>query len=291
MTSLTEAYQGNAREVSSLRRVYGGLGLVLLGAGLAILAILVATTDLFGHVLTGEFATRRYGGILGGLAVPVALIGVFTVLPSSRRVRAAAVISASICVLGVVLFSYAYPAHWDGFGRDLTFHVAAVYLVGLFTAVWCLFTGVVNFKTRNDPGGALQMHVTRRGETRIVEVEGPTSGLGGVGFLGATPDGEVETQTNVGRSSRGRGTGAGAASDGGSTGAALRSPLDDAGANGRDAEIVDGPEPPEPADRYCGNCRHFEYVRTDTGMTPYCRDRGESMTNMDACEEWTPNHR
>ncbi|WP_255167892.1 DUF7139 domain-containing protein [Natrononativus amylolyticus] len=298
MTSLAEAYEGNAREVASLRRVYTGFGLVVLGATLAVLAILVATTELFAGVLTGEFATRRYGGILGGLAVPVALVGVFTVLPTGRRIRAAAAISATICLLGVALFAYAYPSHWDGHGQDLTLLVSAVYLLGLFTAVWCLFTAVVNFKTRNDPGGTLEMHVTRRGETKIVEVEGSRSGLGGIGFLGNTPDGEVETQTNVDAGSTGRRTSgnrsrdrrSAAASDGGST-AGIRSPLDERAPDrdGTDAEIVDGPETPSPADRYCGNCRHFEYVRTESGMTPYCRDRGETMNDMDACEEWTPN--
>ncbi len=301
MTSLTEVYNGNAREVSSLRRLYAGTALVLAGAVLAVLAVLVATTDLF---VAETLTAREYAGVIGGLAAPVVLVGVFVVLPASRRIQAAAAISASICVLGVALFWYAYPSHWDGYGQDLTLFVSTVYLIGFFSAVWCLFSAVVNFKTRNDPGGALELNVTRKGETKIVEVDAEEpGGLGGVGFLGATPDGDVETQTNgpnagVDRNahasvSRSKPTASGApagtaTSDGGSTESDLRSPLD---GDGRDAEIVDAPTgPAQPTDRYCGNCTHFEYVRSSSGMTPYCSLHEGAMDDMDACEEWSPNH-
>ena len=195
MTSLAEAYERNEREVTSPERLYAGTGLVLAGALLAFLAVLVVTTDLFSFVASDTYAARELAGILGGLAVPAVLVGVFTVLPAGRRAQAAAAISASLCLFGVALFWYAYPHHWDGYGQDLTFFVSAVYLVGLFSAIWCLFTVVVNFKTRNDPGGALEMNVTRLGETKVVEVD-RSGGFSGVGFLGSTPDGEVETQTN-----------------------------------------------------------------------------------------------
>jgi hypothetical protein len=46
----------------------------------------------------------------------------------------------------------------------------------------------------------------------------------------------------------------------------------------------------EVADRYCGNCEHFRYVRTDEGMQPYCGFHAEEMADMEACEEWSPNH-
>jgi hypothetical protein len=42
-------------------------------------------------------------------------------------------------------------------------------------------------------------------------------------------------------------------------------------------------------DAYCGNCRYFEYVRTNEGMQPRCGYYGEMMDDMDACEEWEPN--
>ncbi len=177
MTSLTEVYDGNARGVS-LQRLYAGMGLVLCGAILAVVAVLVATTNLFaGFVvsvadwgMSDHFAVVRVAGVLAGIGVPATLVGLFIVLPASRRVRAAAAISASLCLLGVVLFWYAYPENWRYGSDQLTLEVSAVYLLGLVTAIWCLFSAVVNFKTRNDPGGMLEMNVTRRNQT-IVEVE------------------------------------------------------------------------------------------------------------------------
>ncbi|OIB55850.1 DUF7139 domain-containing protein [Natrialba sp. SSL1] len=351
MTSLTEAYQGNAREVTSLRRLYAGTALVLLGATLAVIAVLVATTDVFAEFVLGltdwgmgdQFAIVAIAGVLAGTGVPAALVGVFTVLPASPRVRAAAAISASLCLLGVVLFWYAYPHHWRGYGEDLTLHVSAIYLLGLFIALWCLFVAVVNFKTRNDPGGMLEMNVTRHNQT-VVEVDESTDtgGFGGIGFLGGTPDGDVETQTNAsnedggnderttasGRqtdaatgdstfsysesqsttsrtqsksqsnaSRSGLGGRAAVTSDGGSTTQDISSPLESQPiGDGRDAEIVtDASDADEsttaPTDRYCGNCRHFEYVRSSSGMVPYCGRHEQAMDDMDACEEWTPNRR
>ncbi|QSW99532.1 DUF7139 domain-containing protein [Haloterrigena alkaliphila] len=334
MTSLTEVYDGTAREVASPRQLYAGTALVLVGAILAVVAVLMATTDLFSGAATAlspgveePYASVRVAGVLAGLGVPTALVGVFLVLPAGKRVQAAAAISVSLCLLGVVLFWGAYPYDWRSYGADHTLRVSAVYLFGLFLAVWSLFTAVVNFKTRNDPGGALQMNVTRQNKT-VVEVTESTdsSGLGGIGFLGGTPDGDVETQTNADdptaasdadssvsnsgvsnsgastssgsnasrRLSTGTGSGAGprgpgaATSDGGTTTADLSSPLD---GDGRDAEIVES-EPSRsaaPTDRYCGNCEHFEYVRSSEGMVPYCARHETAMDDMDACEEWAPN--
>ncbi len=300
MTSLTEVYNGGTGG-TNLRRLYAGTVLVVVGALLALIAVLISTTSVFAGAFSDQYAPVLWAGVLAGTGVPLALLGVFTVLPASRNVQAAAVIGTSICLLGVVLFWQAYPAHWRGHGNNYTLHVSGVYLLGLFTAMWCLFTGVVNFKTRNDPGGMLEMNVTRRNQTKVVEVEGDRKGLGGVGFLGSTPDGDVETQTNesadddfdvetettnnqttLGRSAP--------ASDGGAVSNDIQSPLEDGSSgDGRDGMIVDGPENPETADQYCGNCRHFEYVRSSGGITPYCGRFDEQMDDMDACEEWTPN--
>ncbi|WP_049921230.1 DUF7139 domain-containing protein [Halopiger djelfimassiliensis] len=323
MTSLTEVYEGNAREVTSLRRLYAGTALVLLGASFSVVAVLLATTGLFSEFVTSaaqswgmgeDYASVRIAGVLAGLGVPAALVGVFIVLPAGRWVRAAGAISASLCLCGVTLFWYAYPAHWRGYGDELTLQVSVVYLLGLFVAIWCLFTAIVNFKTRNDPGGMLEMNVTRHNQT-IVEVDddGDDSGsFGGIGLLGGTPAGDVETQTNANAEeddettlsfdereatsggttpsepARAAGT---ATSDGGTAATDISSPIESG--DGRDAEIVDSTTTAEstesPADRYCGNCRHFEYVRSSSGMVPYCARHDRAMDDMDACEEWTPN--
>ena len=324
MTSLTEVYDGGTAGVASSRRLYAGTALVLVGALLAVVAVLAATTDLLGGPATAlspgideHYASVRLAGVLAGLGVPTALVGVFLVLPASRRVHAAAAISVSLCLLGVVLFWDAYPHDWRSYGDDLTLRVSAIYLLGLFAAVWSLFSAVVNFKRRNDPGGALEMTVTRTNRTVLeVDESNESTGLGGIGFFGGTPDGDVETQTNAddggdgttlsydgssvtgstqatsgfGTDPTGRRVAGSATSDGGSAARDISSPLE---GGGRDAEIVESEtdRPSEPTDQYCGNCKHFEYVRSSEGMVPYCDRHDAAMDDMDACEEWTPNRR
>ena len=201
MTSLSEAYGGKGRSEVDPRRLSLGAGLFVGGTLLLVAGILVAAEVLMPSGYTSG-AARRLGGILGGIGVPLVTLGVMTVLPADRRTRAAAVVGAAIMVLGVALFSQAYPNHWVGGPRpelvDLTLPTAGVYFLGAATTMWCVFVGVANFKTRNDPGGTVTMEVTHKGETKVIEVErDQVAGLGGgVGLLGGTPDGDVETQTN-----------------------------------------------------------------------------------------------
>ena len=369
MTSLSEAYGGRGRSEVDPRRLYLGVGSFVAGTLLLVVGLLVAAeVALPSGYSSGE--ARRLGGVLGGVGVPMVLLGVMTVLPADRNTRVAAVVGASVMCLGVALFAYAYPYHWVSGPRpeltDLTLPTAGLYFVGAATTLWSVFVGVANFKTRNDPGGTVTMEVTHKGETKIVEVgRDQLDGTGGVGLLGGTPDGDVETQTNrpnrdgrtdaptgnrpsaengaaAGSGSRGgSGTGTGAGptagsetgvgtgssgsvsgdrggrsargsapagvSDGGEAGTDIRSPIDDAGptagpsgpagtgssgrAGGESTDVspgVDAAARDGPGDTYCGNCAHFDYVRTEQGMRPYCGHRDELMDDMDACEEWTP---
>ncbi|MFW5919844.1 MAG: DUF7139 domain-containing protein, partial [Halanaeroarchaeum sp.] len=207
MTSLAEVYEETS-EGPELQRLYLGTGLFAAGVGLTLLAILIASTGVLSGFGVDVYGARKIAGVIGGIGVPAVLMGVFTVLPTSRRIKAAAAIGASICVLGVTLFWYAYPTYWiTGPGAtDMTLQVVGVYFVGLVTAGWCLFSAVVNFKTRNDPGGTVKMEITREGETKVVEVPKSevSTGVGGVGMFGDTPDGDVETQTNRPDRSSGR---------------------------------------------------------------------------------------
>lgn len=43
-----------------------------------------------------------------------------------------------------------------------------------------------------------------------------------------------------------------------------------------------------PGDSYCGSCGHFQYVRTDQGMQPYCGLHDDLMEDMEACDDWSP---
>ena len=279
MTSLAEAYEENVGEAGSLRRLYLGVGLFVVGALLVVVGIVVSTTGIHTAFGLRWWQGREIGGILAGLGVPSVFVGVFTVLPASQRVRAAATIGAGVAVFGVAMFADAYPKDWAGYGADLTAQVVAVYFVGVLVTFWCLFVAVANFKTRNDPGGTVTLEITREGEVRTVEVERDelddlsANDFGGVAFLGDTPDGETPTQTN-------QPGGATATSDGGTATDDIRSPLDDSS---------DGPSPQRTTDTYCGNCRYFEYVRNNDGMQPRCGYYGRTMDDMDACDEWQPN--
>ncbi|PSP55517.1 hypothetical protein BRC82_05200 [Halobacteriales archaeon QS_1_67_19] len=330
MTSLAEAYEENVGEVGDRRRLYLGVGLFVGGALLVVLAILVSTTGV--HSLFGLewWQGREVAGVLAGLGVPAVFVGIFTVLPASQRVRAAAAIGAGIAVLGVALFVHAYPYRWAGAGngQDLTLPVVVVYFLGVLVTFWCLFVAVANFKTRNDPGGTVTLELTAEGEVRTVEVskdelddfdqfddieafrtqladgsaragdsagrtaDATETGLGGVGFVGDTPDGETPTQTNhtAGRS-RNAGTSGHpdvrTTSDGGTAGDDIRSPL---GEPGPDTDAgAPASRGPQATDTYCGNCRHFQYVKTSEGMQPHCGYYGRTMDDMDACDQWEPN--
>jgi len=306
MPSLSEVYEGKERVVS-LRRLTFGLGLFAAGSLLVVIGVVVATTDLvYGSDIAALTAKRQLGTILAGVGVPAVFLGTFAVLPSGRLTKAAAVVGAGIGVVGVALFTHAYPCRWSGSvcgaGKpDLTLATVGLYSLGVLLTFWCLFVGVANFKTRNDPGGTAMVNVTRKRETKYVPVERSNggSGAGGIGFFGNTPDGDVKTQT----------ASPGTASDGGTESDAISSPLD--GPGSQSSASTTGPSgagspggahndrsggtggrdrttSPDRAagDVYCGNCAHFEYVRTDEGIQPYCGAHEELMDDMDPCQQW-----
>jgi len=306
MTDLSEAYEGSVASQQGSHRLYLGVSLFLTGALLLAAAILAAGSGLLTARGYSLGQTRWIGGILGGIGLPAVILGVFTVLPADRRTRSAALIGASLALFGVAIFSHAYPCQWIGTtcpnpGADLTLLTAGIYALGTLTTVWCLFVGIANFKIRNNPGGTVTMEVTRQGETRTVEVErSELGGLGGIGFLGSTPDGEIDTQTNR----NGQQTAVSSTtSDGGATTNQLTS-LDGQTRTDTPAQPtqptqsgVDRIDPTTPSanrskradpsvDRYCGSCVEFKYVRTDSGIRPYCGFHDELMDDMDACDEW-----
>jgi hypothetical protein len=242
MTSLSEVYTPDAEFQTSLRRLYAGLGLFAVGGLLAIAGIVVGATTPFGSLT----ASWQWAGVLAGVGVPAAILGIFTVLPSGRRTKVAAVIGAALAVLGVALFAHAYPCQWVGSNclgdrTLLTLPVALLYSAGIITTLWCLFTGIVNFESRNSPGGTARVEVTTQGETKVIEV--PTSELskfsGSMGVLGGTPD--VESPDRPG-------AGGGSSSDVASDGGASTNTINDVSTGGAfvdESEIADaGPSTP-----------------------------------------------
>jgi hypothetical protein len=207
MTSLNDVYDGEVGRVASRRQQVVGTGLFLLGAAGLVAAIAFATTAVGQRFGLGEYAAREVAGTVAGLGLPAVILGVFTVLPSGRRTRAAAALGTSISVLGVALFRNIYPYTWVEARPLLALAVSTVYFVGIVTAFWALFAAVATFKTRNDPGGTARMEVTEEGTIRLVEEAQSVPSMGGVGLFGGDPDGDVETQTNRQSAARSDGSG------------------------------------------------------------------------------------
>ena len=277
MASLTEVYDGGGG--TGLRRVYAGVALFGVGAVLLVAGIATATTDVGGRFGLGLYEAREVAGVLGGVGLPLVLLGTMTAIPqTSRRLRGVAVVGAAAGAAGVALFADAYPVDWVGGLGDstMTLVVASVYFLGTIVTTWCLFVAVANFKARNDPGGTVKLEITKAGETRVVEMSNDRleGTLGGIGVFGGTPDGDVETQTNRGGSERA---------------AENSQSITDGGATTDDAEFLADESASPLGDTYCGNCTHFRYVRTDDGMVPYCGYHDDRMDDMEACEEWTSN--
>ena len=314
MTSLTQVYEGHVRTVTTPRRLYFGASLFAVGTAMVVGSIAAATTGV-GEQQFGRIAARQVAGILAGLGLPAAFLGVFTVLPAGATTRAASLIGASVSVLGVALFGVAYPEQWFGAGDPLAVVTVLVYFAGTLTTLSCMFVALATFKTRNDPGGTARMEITEAGRVRLVEgadIPGigsasgstPFSAAGSVGLFGDGPDGSVQTQTNrdppsgpedeedddaeilTERDSRTRDRGdefdhpgRAATADGGSAA------VDDG--EFTDAEFLDAAERRGRPDAYCGNCAHFEYVKVEEKITPYCALHDDLMDDMDACAEWT----
>ena len=295
MTSLTEAYDGGVGAVAGRRRRALGAGLFLAGAALVVGAIPLATTDLPAALGLGVFEARELAGVLAGLGVPAVFVGIFSVLPAGRATRGAAAIGASLAVLGVALFAAAYPDRWVSEAPAMAVTILLLYSTGTLVTFWCLFVGVATFNTRGAPGGSARVEITDEGTIRLVEGEKRRRGLGGIGLFGTDPDGDVDTQTSDGSEEMvvpeptvdptdpggdpGRpGPGPEPAGDGGS---AVADPGDAAD------EVVEAIDRRGRPDAYCGNCTHFEYVRADDQIAPYCGFHEELLEDMDACEQWT----
>lgn len=285
MTSLGEVYSEGRDHEASTGRLYTGVGLFLAGALLLAAGIVVATTGVLRGGGVGVYDVREYGGILAGIGVPALFLGILIVLPADTETRAAAGVGAAIAAVGVALFAHAYPCKWVDAtcaAGNLTLPTVGIYAVGTMITMWYMFVGIATFKRRNDPGGTVTMTVNRQGETKVVEVD-PRK-RGSVGLLGS----EAETAAAGGGAST-PGVSVEYGADAEVMGSASAT---DGGAASSDIREVGGPEEPtKPADRYCGNCSEFEYVRTEHGMQPYCAAHDELMDDMDPCESWTPNGR
>lgn len=307
MTSMTDVYDGGVGTVTTRRRQIFGTALFVGAAAMVVGAIPLATTDVGSALGLGVYDARELAGVLAGLGVPAVFVGIFTVLPASRATRAAAGIGASLAVFGVTVFAYAYPYDWLAANPPLAVVTTLLYSAGTLVTFWCLFASIATFKRRNDPGGTARLRITEEGAVRIVNAGPDASAAGGIGLFGTDPDGEVETQTNEnddGETLVPEPSLEDTQSDSTTVGPehGVRPASDGAGAihTSETVDLDDTPQTPSEKvraavrergrpDSYCGNCTHFEYVRAEDEITPYCGFHDELMDDMDACDQWEPN--
>lgn len=291
MPSLGSTYERRAG-TASRQQVILGTGLFAAGALLVVSAIVAGGTGLLiGNGFT-TYQAREIAGVMAGLGVPAVFVGITIVLPATAIHRAAAAFGSGLAILGVVLFRYAYPYRWyagEGVLSGLTLGTFVIYVLGVITTFWALFTAVATFKTRNDPGGTVSVSVTSGGVASTVEkaredFHAAKAALGGtVGAFGGVDDPDplyLDAGTD----------GAASASDGGTaTNADIRTPMDESATPDEGVEVVSDEPPAVEPDRYCGNCTHFDYHRGDDAMDPYCGLYDETMNDMEACEWWESN--
>mgnify|MGYP000082526847 CR=1 FL=1 len=171
MESLGDAYDGSRWNGRDPRRVYAGVALLAAGVVAIVAGILVVTTplsSLFGAETTT--AAQSVAGVLAGLGVPASLAAVVVVLPATRRERLGVLAGTVLCVVGVGLFSRAYPGQWTGTANSLAFPTTVVYFLGGAVAFWFVFTAIASYRVRNNPHGTVQVALKHRGETRTVEL-------------------------------------------------------------------------------------------------------------------------
>ncbi|MFB6112717.1 MAG: hypothetical protein ABEJ58_01285 [Halodesulfurarchaeum sp.] len=298
MPSLGETYERRAG-AASRRQVLLGTGLFVSGALLIVGAILAGTTGL---LITNGFSvyeSREIAGILAGIGLPAVFVGITIVLPATRLHKSASVVGSGLAIFGVMLFRYAYPYRWysgPGVPTNLVFVLTLVYVLGIVTTFWSLFTAIATFKTRNDPGGTVDLTVSKGGvskaakavdavQAEVQQAGKAISGIGGIGTFGGVdrPDRDVGPITATSDAS---------VSDGGTTADDDIRPVEaskEAGpsrarASDEGVEVV-GSNSTEP-DQYCGNCTHFDYAEDGADMQPYCGLYDERMDDMQACEWW-----
>jgi hypothetical protein len=130
LLSLYEQYLG---EPETETEVYSGFGLFFGGVAFAVLGLLLFTigAGVYGLREPGYFSLAQPGYLFGLLSVPLALMGVVVLLPTSRRIVTAAFVGLAFAVVAAGAFLWAYPTMWFEFGPWNTLFVVGTYAVGL----------------------------------------------------------------------------------------------------------------------------------------------------------------
>jgi hypothetical protein len=162
MTSLRDTYEsGPLGSVWTREQLIVALAVFTLGCAAIVTGILAATTTLlsttFGLTTTESW---EVAGILAGIGVLTVLVGMLTILPATRRQRIGATIGVVTGLIGTAWFYTAFPHQWHGDPVDQSVYVVTVYFIGLLITLGYFFHAVANFKTRNNPGGTVNLYLT-----------------------------------------------------------------------------------------------------------------------------------
>lgn len=255
MQSLDEAYDRRVGSRGSSERLLAGYSLVALGGFLVFTGGVVGVSSTVGELFGITVAWERWGvgALLSGVGLPLAFSGVFAVAPMSNREQAVAAAGVVVTFFGVLLFDFAYPSMWQGDTPDLSGLVFLVYTAGSAVMFYSLFRSVLEVEV-GLPRNKLSLSYTEEKVERSYpenasKNEPAGNGTGGIGVAF-----DVE----------------------GGTDAELLTPSDD---YERD-DPVDG----FAGDRYCGNCRFYDFVDSESGSSvPYCRHHDEALVDLEAC--------
>lgn len=268
MPSLAEVYERRVGEVESLERLYLGFTIFSLGILMVFLGGLIGVFEPIGALFGAGNPTEQWGlgAVLAGLGIPVALIGIYTVIPTSWENRVIAAAGIVFGFLGVAAFVVVYPHMWHNDPVDLTWLVFLIYTTGAVLDMWGLFRSVLTIEV-SVPNNSISLQYTQE------EGKEPEEGDSRQRSGSSTAFSAIDVDANDAEIMSGsppRDTG-GIGGSGGDGGVSVSS--GDGGFGG---------------DRYCGNCVFYDYVR-DTeggGTVPYCRQHEEVLDDLEACEEY-----
>lgn len=257
MTTLSEAYDRRVGATERRTRIRFGLGVTGLGILMFVAGGVIGVAMPVAALVGASNPTEQWGlgGILAGFGLPIALSGLYVVVPTSRENLAIAATGIGLGLLGVLTFVVVYPHMWHGDPTDLTWLVFLLYGTGAVIDIWALFRSVLNIEVAL-PTSSLELRYEGR------DAPEPTASSTST----AVQDGGVGISTDV----RGGTDAEIMAGDDPRTGGSADE--DDGGFRG---------------DRYCGNCAHYDYAAADGGESqPYCRFHEETLDDLTACDQY-----
>jgi hypothetical protein len=133
---LFDWYRTYIGEPDARTDVYLGFGLFFGGIALGVLALVLFLWGSLAEPRTDPYFARIGPAYtLGMLSLPMAMIGIVTLLPVEKKAHYAAAAGGVVNLAAVVWFNVAYPADWNGYGADQTMQVVSVYATGLTVVV------------------------------------------------------------------------------------------------------------------------------------------------------------